>query len=460
MPSESFELELGRDTVAVWVGMLLIGTGAWFGSGTPFAGAAIVAAVLLAMASPQGALYATCAAIPLVFHPIHVGSLQLGLLEIGILATALGTGFRLGYDLVQGGDVSLRVALSPAAMLVLPIGLLTIGTLSLVWMPFDLHRAEALRTWRWVIVEPVILFGLARLAIVKEGHAPLAIAVSGPAVVVASGALWQLVDLSSAFSVDNVHRSTATYLHPNNLALYLERVLFLALVPGLLLSGKRRWLLLGMSCMIAAGIGATFSRGALLGIATGFAVLLLAHPVRHGWRVLALGTAVVTIGFGAVATHRLTGSNSSGIIATRRYLWSDSLRMLRDFPISGIGLDQFLWLHQRRYIDPRIWSERYVSHPHNLLLDSWLSLGLGGVLLLLLFLTVGGWVVYRARSGKARLDVWQLGALACLGAGLGHALVDNGYFLPDLAALTWLAIAIAAPMRSSVVRSTTGFAHV
>jgi hypothetical protein len=50
-----------------------------------------------------------------------------------------------------------------------------------------------------------------------------------------------------------------------------------------------------------------------------------------------------------------------------------------------------------------------------------------------------------ARSGRMHLHSWQLGAIACLGAGLGHGLVDNGYFLADLAALTWLSIALMAP---------------
>ncbi len=116
--------------------------------------------------------------------------------------------------------------------------------------------------------------------------------------------------------------------------------------------------------------------------------------------------------------------------------------MLRDFPSTGIGLDQFLWLHQTRYIDPRIWSERYTSHPHNLLLDSWLSLGVAGLLLLLVFVVVGIWFIWQARTGRIRLSVWQLGALGCLGAGVGHGLVDNGYFLPDLAVIAWLAIAL------------------
>lgn len=445
MQFERIDFGLDRIAIGVWLAMLLLGLATWLTSGTPTAGAAVVIAVVLSMASPAGALYATCAAIPLVFHPVEIGSLRLSLLETGILATALGTAFRCLYNLTTGQQSRSLDTLRPYKMLALPFFLLLVGTLSLLWMPFDLHRAEALRTWRWVIVEPVMLFALARLAIDRDGRGPLALAISIPATFVAAAAIWQLIDPSSNFSVDDVHRATSTYLHPNNLALYLERAFFLVLVPGLFMRGRRRWFLIGCSAIIAVGITATFSRGALLAAGAGFAVMLLARPVERGWRRLAIGLALVTVAFGAFATQRFTGSSSSGLFSTRQYLWQDSAHMVRDFPISGIGLDQFLWMHQQRYIDPRIWSERYLSHPHNLLLDSWLSLGILGVAVLGGFLFAFGWVVAMSRSGRLHLDFWQLGALACLGAGLGHGLVDNGYFLADLAALTWLSIALLAP---------------
>ena len=64
---------------------------------------------------------------------------------------------------------------------------------------------------------------------------------------------------------------------------------------------------------------------------------------------------------------------------TRIDLWKAGAAMIRDFPVSGIGLDQFLYWHPVRYIVPENWSERYVSHPHNIVLDFWLSLGVLGV---------------------------------------------------------------------------------
>ncbi len=444
MHLRSAALPIERATAAVWASMLVLGITAWSLSSTPLAGACVVLAVLLATTSPVGALYATCAAIPLVFHPIEIGSLQLGMLELGILVTVAGSIIRAVFDFVEGRRIPrLQSAVPvPVAVWVLPILLLLIGTLSLVWIPFELHRAEALRTWRWVILEPLLMFVVARMAIGREGAVPLTIAIVLPAGVVAVAAIWQMESSNSTFSVDNVHRSTATYLHPNNLALYLERAAMLSLVPGVLLRSRVRWFFLVLSALLLAGIASTFSRGVLLGLAVGIATVLLAHPIRHGWRVLGASILSAIAAFALLAGSRLTGADSSGFLSTRKYLWAGSVEMLRDFPFGGIGLDQFLWLNQTRYIDPRIWNERYTSHPHNLLLDSWLSLGIAGLALLAAFVLSGGWVVWRARTGRLRLVPWQLGALGCLAAGLGHGMVDNGYFLADLSALTWLAIAL------------------
>ena len=82
-------------------------------------------------------------------------------------------------------------------------------------------------------------------------------------------------------------------------------------------------------------------------------------------------------------------------------------------------------------------SEQYAAHPHNLLLDTWLRLGPLG-------LAAFGWLLVRCfRAGRARLgNPVTLGALAAITAALVHGLVDNFYFVPDLALAFWLLIAL------------------
>jgi len=135
----------------------------------------------------------------------------------------------------------------------------------------------------------------------------------------------------------------------------------------------------------------------------------------------------------------------SGLI--RLDLWQTALAMLRDHPIFGIGLDQFLNQYQGPYADPAHQQERWLSHPHNLLLDCWLSLGIIGVL-------VAGWIMVRVilgalaliRRTDARGAALARAVLAGMTVVVVHGLVDNSYFLPDLALTFWLFCALLQMM--------------
>nr|MBA2247731.1 hypothetical protein [Chloroflexia bacterium] len=112
-----------------------------------------------------------------------------------------------------------------------------------------------------------------------------------------------------------------------------------------------------------------------------------------------------------------------------------------DHPLVGVGPDQFLYQYGRRYIEPGAWPERYTSHPHNIVLDVWLRLGAAGAGVFAALL-LGVWrFVWRSRE-MIRHDSIACGAVAALAGGAAHGLLDNGFFLPDLAATTWVAIAL------------------
>ncbi len=76
-----------------------------------------------------------------------------------------------------------------------------------------------------------------------------------------------------------------------------------------------------------------------------------------------------------------------------------------------------------------------MSHPHNILLDFGTRLGVGGIAVLL-WLQIAfwrtAWRLYRRLSeGGAR--TLTLGLMASMVATLAHGLVDNAFFLVDLA---------------------------
>ena len=86
-----------------------------------------------------------------------------------------------------------------------------------------------------------------------------------------------------------------------------------------------------------------------------------------------------------------------GTAVLRLRLWQSALEMVRDHPLWGIGLDQFLYLYPT-YMHPDAWREPNLSHPHNLLLDFWLRLGLLG----LVALAWAGWKALRRVQERGR----------------------------------------------------------
>jgi O-antigen ligase len=143
----------------------------------------------------------------------------------------------------------------------------------------------------------------------------------------------------------------------------------------------------------------------------------------------------------------LVATGNAGATSSRELIWRASLRMAADHPVFGVGLDQFLYQYAPRYVEPAGWPERYTSHPHNLVLDFWLQLGLAGIVLLiglaLFCMRQGAWL----RGSEERSERWALAVAgaALLAGGAAHGLVDNGFFLPDLAVLTWIAVALIEP---------------
>jgi O-antigen ligase len=117
--------------------------------------------------------------------------------------------------------------------------------------------------------------------------------------------------------------------------------------------------------------------------------------------------------------------------------------MIVDHPLTGVGLDNFLYAYRTRYVLPEASDELNLSHPHNVVLDSWTRLGIGGVVLMLwlgvVFFRVGLCRYRHLPEGDDR--ALALGWLASMVATLAHGLIDHAFFLVDLAFIFMLALA-------------------
>jgi len=411
----------------------------------PVVAALLLLAIGIAALDPPGVLAAIAASLALIEMPIPFGSLRFNPAEV-LLATACGgIALRAGKTLLRGGFSVAQEALGRARTLAfsgfgpVAIALVVVGTLSLFTVADPSHRAESLREYRWVILEPVLFAFLLRWYLTDRADRWLvAWLFAGAAALAAVSAAVDGLS-GSGLAVEGVVRISGTFPHPNALGLYLERVVPFAAALGIAFRSRvdARWLALAAVC--AGGLLLTFSRGAYLGAGAGLLVVAWLAGRRRLAGALAIGAVVLGGVLVLVAGDRILSLFSGGSGSLRLAIWQSSLAMIRDHPITGVGLDQFLYQYAPRYVLPEAWPERFTSHPHNIVLDLWLRLGIMGLGVAAAYVVVLVRRVHRIVGQQTRLG---LGALGALVAGATHGLVDNGYFLPGLALAFWLVTAI------------------
>ncbi|GIK57302.1 MAG: hypothetical protein BroJett015_29650 [Chloroflexota bacterium] len=329
-----------------------------------------------------------------------------------------------------------------------------IATLSL----FFTERLDvATNEWRMVILGPVLFY------VVLRGTRPSASElwtiwdafVLGGLVVALVG-LWQGgFDRDSLITAEGgLLRIRAFYGSPNNVGLFLGRVLPVLAAMALLgtaVHGRRRWFYTAALFPIGLAALLTFSKGALfLGIPAALLFVFWQWQRVHGrktwpWLIafglLGVAGLVIIQSIPALA-GRLGLFGETGLF--RLNLWRASLNMIRDHPLLGVGLDNFLYAYRGRYIFDAAWRDPNLSHPHNLFLDFGTRLGLVGLaagLWLLAMLPVN---LRRSREQVSRLwlPLW-VGIGAAFVDMVVHGLVDHSFFLVDLAFVFYLLLGTA-----------------
>jgi O-antigen ligase len=324
------------------------------------------------------------------------------------------------------------------------VALVVIAVASLLWSE---NLREAARELRTVVFEAALYYGLLR-ALVHDRRTAWGVVdawVLGGALIAMVGA-YQWAFGHDLITADGVWRVRGFYGSPNNLALYLGRLFPLATAVAAFGavspseahergSAGRRWAY-GLAALLMGGaILLTYSRGAwLLGVPT--ALLFLA--AARGRRTLLI--LVVVLLLAAVlllvvgGPGRLTSllDTTEGTTFYRLQLWRSSWAMIRDHPVLGVGLDNFLYKYRTHYVLPSAWEEYNLSHPHNVVMDFWLRLGLPGLVILVVVLAAffrRAWRAYRLCDRDAIL---ALGLMAAMVNLVAHGLVDNAFFLVDL----------------------------
>jgi O-antigen ligase len=244
------------------------------------------------------------------------------------------------------------------------------------------------------------------------------------------------------------------YGSPNNVALYLGRVLPLlltAFLMGKAMLPQRRWLYTAAILPIGLAILLSFSKGALLLGVPAMVLFVFVMWQRENerplWPWLIAAVVLAVIGYTAALrvpqlADRLDLRSATGVF--RLNLWQSSLHMIQEHPWFGVGLDNFLYAYRGRYILADAWQEPNLNHPHNIILDFATRLGLfglGGGIVLFWLAFKQLWVAYQRLT-----TVWRPLALGLLGAlihTIAHGLVDHSFFLVDLSFAFYLILATA-----------------
>ena len=426
---------IGRATAWPWIGGMAAAMLGYALLPQP-ALALLAAAAFAALAyhRPALGLGAVLATLPTYYYPREFGGLAVSLPETALLLTAAACGARW----LRRRDVAPRATpFDPWVALFLAAALVSL-------LPTE-YLKLSLRSLRTLILEPVLFYYLVAAVCPTLGAVrPLIAGFLGGAVVIAVLAIGQAVANVNTVQVEGVRRALGLYPSPNQLGLYLGYALPFAVALALWAPARRGWFA-ALAGVLGLALALTFSIGGWLG--AGASLLMLAALL--GRRALALAAAAgLTLGAGGVVAARLGIERvMSGQTATfRRQIWSAALAMVRDHPLLGIGLDNFLYRYQLQYILLEAWAEANISHPHNWLLQFWLELGLLGLIAAAGLVTRFVVLAVRALRGSPHgVDRALLaGALTSIAGVLVHGALDNSYFLVDLSILFWWQIGIVA----------------
>ena len=411
---------------------------------------ALVVYGLIALLGPEQALLLAVASIP--FAPLHVGmrGLSFSLTEVCILVAFAAH----VWNAVLTSRASTRLRGEALGLTREDWAVIVLATAGLGLSLLAEYTRVALREWRVMLLSPALFYATVRArARTRETLVLLADVLVLSATCVALYALIAYVAPWGVIEAEGVRRARAFYGSPNNLALLLERVLPMAATMALCGRTRRRrqaYGLAGLAMVLALFL--TFSRGAwLIALPVTMVGLVVVGKVAGKWLVIALVVVALLAIVPLLGTERLASllTPSRGTPSLRLSLWSAAWDMVLDHPFLGVGPDNFLYYYGD-YVLPGAEVERWLSHPHNLFLDFWVRLGLGGVawlgLVLYSFFLRGRRGHLSVRHGDTRAVL--LGFVVGMAAAIAHGLVDAFYFVPELAAWFMLALAWVVGMRN------------
>lgn len=343
----------------------------------------------------------------------------------------------------------------------------------------------ALRDFRKEIFSPLLYFVLVLLYIrSRQDVRRLLVALIATATLVAFLGLIQFLFFQNTMALEaGVRRVYAVYGSPNSIGLLFDYVLPVALAWGL---GRVPWrgrlLALALSALMFVVLYLTHSLGAGIGIAVA-TLFVVVFSIRNRRILLIGGVIALVLAVVVVAVYhtelinyvvdRHADAFGTGTAAKRVYLWQAALSMIHDSPWLGYGLDNWLCHYSQNAICPNTlhhyWllrdpvtghstglaNEPDLSHPHNIFLHVWVSMGVFGLLAFVVVIILFYWLFTRIlislHSASTKQDEqlrWMtLGVGAAMLAALVQGQVDSAFLEQDLSFCFWTLVAALLLLR-------------
>jgi len=423
-----------------------------------FAGLVVV---ILVVVRPSLGLALTMLAAPFYMHPLSLLGKSFALAELLMLPSLLGCLIHWFAHSDLTVNASLRISrftfrvprftsrISRDTIFRWP--LVAFVAVALLATVFASQRHEAVRELRLVVVEPLLFFAaLVALPMSRRERWQVVDAfVAGAWVVAMAGLLQYGASFCRGVSVGELGNKKQEARNKKRVTGKLPISYFQTL-----LHSPRRLLYVLALPFIGLALLLSFSRGAIvLGIPA--VLLFLGLSAGPKWQ----RATMITLFVGLLAlipllrTPRFAGllDFSSGTTSFRLSLWHSAWGMVREHPLLGVGLDNFLYAYRTRYVLPTAWEEFNLAHPHNVVLDFASRLGLLG-LGVFIWLQAQFWrAAWPLRQHKVPL--WRalvLGVMGSMVNFLAHGMVDASYFVIDLAYAFALALAVVVWLRNEL----------
>lgn len=368
---------------------------------------------------------------------------------------------------------------------IFPLVLFVVAAAISVFIAFA--KRDALRAFREEVFDPLLYVLLAFYCLrIRQDVTRLLLALFVAGFLIAVEGVAQYTLFRHTLALDSDGRVHAIFGSANNIGLFFDYTLPIGL--ALVIVGRRaitsflqRWglrmLALAMLLPMLAVLYLSQSRGAWVAIAiAGVAIALLA--VRNRKLAAIVGLALLAVcAIAAILFNRqivdyfVTGHVDTAGISTvtkRLYLWESAWRIIHQYPIFGVGLDNWLCYYSRNTvcvipsIHQHYWitivpgttiptglnEEPTLSHPHNIFLHVWVSIGIFGLVAFIALIALFFWLfarvlkTVRAKISGAQPDAeWMvIGTGAAMLAGLIQGQVDSAFLAQDMAFCFWMLV--------------------